>query len=70
MEEEDCEITTEYVDPSLLMGPEQLDDLCRLCANTDSQLMPIFSGEGLEHKIQNKIEEHLPIIAVISFNLH
>lgn len=42
-------------------------DLCRLCANTDNQLIPIFRGEGLEHSIPNKIEKHLPIIKVTVF---
>lgn len=39
-------------------------DLCRLCANTDNQLIPIFKGEGIEHNIPTKIEKHLPIIKV------
>lgn len=39
-------------------------ELCRLCANTDNQLIPIFRGEGLEHHISVKIEKHLPIIKV------
>lgn len=39
-------------------------DLCRLCANQDNQLIPIYRGEGLEHNLSHKIEKHLPIIKV------
>ncbi|XP_065205999.1 zinc finger protein 26-like isoform X1 [Planococcus citri] len=39
-------------------------ELCRLCANTDNQFIPIFQGEGLEHNLSLKIETHLPIIKV------
>lgn len=39
-------------------------ELCRLCANTDNQFIPIFQGEGLEHNLSLKIERHLPIIKV------
>ena len=45
-------------------------ELCRLCANTDNQLIPIFRGEGLEHNLSNKIEKHLPIIKVSYRNIH
>lgn len=48
----------------------QLQELCRLCANTDNQLMNIFNGEGLEHDIAKKIEKHIPIIKVsLYYNL-
>ena len=39
-------------------------ELCRLCANTDNQFIPIFKGEGLEHDISVKLKKHLPIIEV------
>lgn len=45
-------------------------ELCRLCANTDNQLIPIFKGEGIEHNISSKIEKHLPIIKVLIFLIY
>lgn len=40
------------------------EELCRLCANTDKQLIPIFQEEGIEHNIAEQIEKYLPIITV------
>lgn len=38
--------------------------LCRLCANTDDQLIPIFKDEGLEHDLATKLQKYLHIIEV------
>jgi hypothetical protein len=35
--------------------------LCRVCANANEYLIPIFDGEGLEHELGMKIQKHLPI---------
>ncbi|KAL6444825.1 hypothetical protein ACFW04_002099 [Cataglyphis niger] len=35
--------------------------LCRTCANTCDNLIPIFEGEGAEHDLSNKILKYLPI---------
>ena len=35
--------------------------VCRVCANSNEYLIPIFDGEGLEHELAMKIEKHLPI---------
>lgn len=40
---------------------ENLEELCRLCGNRSNQLMPIFTGDGLEHDLSGKIKEYLPI---------
>lgn len=48
---------------------DDLIELCRLCGNCSNQLMPIFTGDGAEHRLPEKIGEHLPIIKVsINFN--
>ncbi|XP_017757433.1 PREDICTED: zinc finger protein 3 homolog isoform X1 [Eufriesea mexicana] len=36
-------------------------NLCRVCANTNDHLIPIFEGEGLQHDLCNKIHRYLPI---------
>ncbi|XP_028520858.1 zinc finger protein 680 isoform X2 [Apis cerana] len=36
-------------------------NLCRICANTNDHLIPIFEGEGLQHDLCNKIHKYLPI---------
>ncbi|XP_078035979.1 uncharacterized protein LOC144469489 isoform X3 [Augochlora pura] len=36
-------------------------NLCRVCANTNDHLIPIFEGEGLEHDLCSKIHKYLPI---------
>lgn len=46
------------------LSPEDFGQLCRLCGNSNPQLMPIFSDDGDEHKLSDKIKEHLPIIEV------
>ncbi|XP_072748289.1 uncharacterized protein [Anoplolepis gracilipes] len=35
--------------------------LCRTCANTCDNLIPIFEGEGVEHDLPSKILKYLPI---------
>ncbi|XP_034176767.1 uncharacterized protein LOC117602639 isoform X2 [Osmia lignaria lignaria] len=36
-------------------------NLCRVCANTNDHIIPIFEGEGLQHDLCNKIHKYLPI---------
>nr|XP_046472563.1 uncharacterized protein LOC124214342 [Neodiprion pinetum] len=36
-------------------------EICRICANTNDYLIPIFEGEGLEQDLHNKIHRYLPI---------
>ncbi|XP_046737503.1 zinc finger protein with KRAB and SCAN domains 8-like [Diprion similis] len=36
-------------------------EICRICANTNDYLIPIFQGEGLEQDLHNKIQQYLPI---------
>ncbi|XP_003705265.2 uncharacterized protein LOC100880762 isoform X2 [Megachile rotundata] len=36
-------------------------NLCRICANTNDHIIPIFDGEGLQHDLCNKIHKYLPI---------
>ncbi|XP_033323838.1 uncharacterized protein LOC117219066 isoform X5 [Megalopta genalis] len=38
-----------------------LSNLCRVCANANDHLIPIFDGEGLEHDLCSKIHKYLPI---------
>ncbi|KAJ9576788.1 hypothetical protein L9F63_006629, partial [Diploptera punctata] len=40
---------------------EDTGQLCRVCANPNEYLIPIFDGEGLEHELAMKIQKHLPI---------
>ncbi|CAG2060882.1 unnamed protein product [Timema podura] len=35
--------------------------LCRLCANSDYCMLPIFEGDGVEQEIEMKIHKYLPI---------
>lgn len=42
-----------------------VNDFCRLCANTDSSMIPIFSGDGAVHMLESKIKMHLPFIKVL-----
>jgi hypothetical protein len=36
-------------------------ELCRICACTSSELMPIFGADGQELQLSDKILQHLPI---------
>lgn len=36
-------------------------ELCRICANGCDQFVPIFTGEGLENNLSQKIRAHLPV---------
>ncbi|XP_057338385.1 zinc finger protein 93-like isoform X2 [Microplitis mediator] len=59
--------TSVIIDPSNSNSAEQsnslisLQDLCRVCANTNSHMVPIFQGEGVQHDLINKIIKYLPI---------
>lgn len=37
------------------------NELCRICANASDKFIPIFSGEGLDHDLQEKIHTYLPV---------
>lgn len=52
------------IDISDDLSPEDFAQLCRLCGNSSPQLMSIFSDDGNEHNLSDKIREHLPIIQV------
>lgn len=41
-------------------------DLCRICANANDHLIPIFEGEGAELDLSSKILTYLPIHVCIT----
>ncbi|XP_026820752.1 zinc finger protein 112-like [Rhopalosiphum maidis] len=41
-----------------------INDLCRLCANFDENMIPIYADEGADHMLENKIKTHLPFINI------
>lgn len=41
-----------------------VNDYCRLCANIDENMIPIYTGDGALHMIENKIRTHLPFLNV------
>lgn len=43
---------------------DNLDGICRLCGNYDSQLMSTFSGAGISNYLYEKIIQHLTAIKV------
>jgi hypothetical protein len=53
----------EYYNPVGSEWRQKVDtgQLCRVCANANEYLIPIFDGEGLEHELGMKIQKHLPI---------
>jgi hypothetical protein len=53
----------EYYNPEGSEWSQKVDtgQLCRVCANANEYLIPIFDGEGLEHELGMKIQKHLPI---------
>ncbi|XP_069673063.1 zinc finger protein 883-like isoform X16 [Periplaneta americana] len=66
--------TSEIMETSIMEGEEYYNQeggewtqkvdtgqLCRVCANPNDYLIPIFDGEGLEHELSMKIQKHLPI---------
>lgn len=44
----------------------QWTDLCRICANANDHLIPIFEGEGAELDLSSKIFKYLPIQVCIT----
>ncbi|RZF46595.1 hypothetical protein LSTR_LSTR002927 [Laodelphax striatellus] len=44
-----------------LLENSDINQLCRTCANTHDNMIPIFEGDGLEHDLQNKIDKHFPV---------
>ncbi|XP_074104360.1 uncharacterized protein LOC141530879 isoform X2 [Cotesia typhae] len=55
--------TTMLDDTNIYCGEQEinLQDLCRVCANTNNHMVPIFEDEGLQHDLINKISRYLPI---------
>ncbi|XP_060856206.1 zinc finger protein 615-like isoform X2 [Metopolophium dirhodum] len=41
-----------------------INDVCRLCANFDENLISIYADEGADHMLENKIKTHLPFINI------
>lgn len=50
----------------LQINSENSNEKCRLCGRHDLKLVDIFSEEGLENDLSNKIEMHIPIKLVES----
>lgn len=42
-----------------------VNDFCRLCANIDDNMVPIYADEGADHMLEIKIKTHLPFINVL-----
>lgn len=42
-----------------------INDFCRLCANVDDDMVPIYADEGADHMLESKIKTHLPFINVM-----
>ncbi|CAG5106908.1 Similar to ZNF836: Zinc finger protein 836 (Homo sapiens) [Cotesia congregata] len=58
--------TTMLDDTNIYCGEQEnseinLQDLCRVCGNTNNHMVPIFGDEGLQHDLINKISRYLPI---------
>lgn len=57
-----------------LLQPSTINDVCRLCANFDENMVSIYSDEGADHMLENKIKMHLPFINVfllfVNFSCH
>lgn len=47
--------------PNAEVKSNENGQLCRVCANGGDYFIPIFDGQGLEHKLEEKICKHLPI---------
>lgn len=56
----------EYTSPDDWSSEVELSQLCRICASANEYLIPIFHGEGLEHELENKISQHLPIKVIFN----
>lgn len=39
----------------------KLSCMCRVCGETNSHLIPIYEGEGLENNLSSKINNYLPV---------
>lgn len=46
-----------------------INDVCRLCANFDENMIPIYADEGADHMLENKIKTHLPFINICENDL-
>lgn len=42
-----------------------INDFCRLCANMDENMIPIYVNEGIDHLLEKKIKTHLPFLNVL-----
>ncbi|XP_059478142.1 zinc finger protein 678-like [Neocloeon triangulifer] len=43
---------------------QDLQTMCRTCAGSSTNLLPIFGHDGVEKKLQDKINSHLPILVM------
>lgn len=51
----------------LLLGEENWERTCRTCAVSSNLTVPIFSGEGLQNDLIEKIHQHLPIKVITPY---
>ncbi|XP_050438560.1 zinc finger protein 354A-like isoform X1 [Adelges cooleyi] len=62
-------------EPSIMLEDRRDDDLealrecsandyCRLCASIADRMVPIYVDEGADHRLENKIQTHLPFLNV------
>lgn len=60
MEEEEDNVYSNQEETTWI-DESDISQLCRVCANPNEYLIPIFQGEGIENDLQSKIRKHLPI---------
>lgn len=59
--EEEVEDVYSNPEETTWIDESDISQLCRVCANPNEYLIPIFQGEGIENDLQSKIRKHLPI---------
>lgn len=42
-----------------------INNYCRLCANIDESMIPIYDDQGADHMLEYKIKKHLPFLNVL-----
>ena len=45
-------------------------EMCRVCANPNENIIPIFDGEGAEHELSKKISKYLPIKVTFPYHIN
>ncbi|CAB3249573.1 unnamed protein product [Arctia plantaginis] len=55
------QVPTHGTTPVNLENVDNFSNVCRTCATITQLVIPIFTGEGLEHHLAEKIHKHLPI---------